>query len=272
MNAEHIEGSDKDDTQTSSGVKGFIPDFAYNRDSGLISAKDTRGEIISDRDESVGSDKVCLSRVRGCRTKSKGSSAAFKEYWVDGVQPGPKGMDPFAAKAESTDALFHMFLDRRYKFYKLAGRDGLMGLKESFAKCLKAESMSNLLNNGGILLLNSVDQSRNMHACWCILTFAGIIGGYPQVWRPTEVMDAYKSDDLFRVANDPNVLVITLQDTDLDGSSATRRTHFLNNLSSIVCSRKGKVTVIAKDPTGLYPNTSTFETIKKTFITAYEYK
>ena len=85
-------------------------------------------------------------------------------------------------------------------------------------------------------------------------------------------MDAYKSDDLFRVANDPNVLVITLQDTDLDGSSATRRTHFLNNLSSIVCSRKGKVTVITKDPTGLYPNTSTFETIKKTFITAYEYK
>lgn len=272
MNAEHLEGSDQNDTQASGRVKGFIPNFAYNRDTGLISAKDPGGEVLPSRDEPGGSDKVSLSRVRSNRTKSKGVSAAFKEYWVDGVQQGSKSMDPFAAKAESTDALFHMFLDRRYKFYKLAGRDGFVGLKESFAKCLKAESMSNLLNNGGILLLNSVDQSHNMHTCWCILTFAGIIGGYPQVWRPSEVMDAYKSDDLFRVANDPNVLVITLQDTDLDGSSATRRTHFLNNLSSIVCSRKGKVTVIAKDPTGLYPNTSTFETIKKTFITAYEYK
>lgn len=272
MNAEHIEGSITNASESSCGIEGNESRLAYHPDTGLISKKNTEWETLSDRDESGRPNKVSLSRVRSSRQTGKKSSATVKEHGVDGVQPSTKSLDPFAAKASDADALFHLYIDRKYKFFKHSGREGLLGLKQSFTKCIKSESMSNLLNNGGVLLLNSINQAHNMGTLWNILVFAGLIGGYPQVWRPVEVMDAYKSDDLFRVANDPNILVITLQDTDLDGSSATRRTHFFNNLSSTICARKGKVTVIAKDPTGIYPNTSTFETIKKTFITAYEYK
>lgn len=264
MNASEINSPDTNVTESSSGFQRYIPRFSYSSDTGVLSFE-TEG--TKQPDSELAPKKLAginAKAVRSTRKKSETCSAAFKEYWVRDLPAIPEKVDTFRAHAEKGEALINSHITQKNDF-RLMNKTQKETMKRNFIEFLKNQNVSPVLNNGGLLILDSINASTNLLNTWYVLIFASAIGGYPSVWVPTEVMDAYKSDDLFRVANEPNVLVISLSGTDVDGSSAQRRTHFLNNLSSVISARKNKPTVILREINGFYPNSSTFETIKKTF-------
>ena len=245
--------------------KGYTPGFANHSNNEQMPEEKETGEDLLRGNRSGESMHGNVENLQGPRKRNKTRLVSAEKYWVDAVPAKQQGIHAFAKRAEKCDAIFRNSIDRTCCIWgSCKDAESKLRVSDIFRRFLSTPQVYSVLSEGGLLLLASENRASNMRNLWLALCF-GEYTGYSSVWTPSEVMDAYKSDDLYVVSNAPSLLCIYLSSTDLDGSTATRRTHFLNNLSAVISARKGKPTIICRDMGGFYPNTSTFKTISETF-------